>query len=137
MVEAALDGELKETFQDHLEQTREHAERLRQLLAHLDQEAGGKKCDVMAGLIREGNKTIAQDAPPILKDAALIAAAQRVEHYEIAGYGCVRTYATLLGDEAAADVLQRTLDEESDADQLLTETAEQLNVQAGVLSTHA
>jgi ferritin-like metal-binding protein YciE len=84
----------------------------------------------MEGLIEEGSEVIAEDAEPEVKDAALIAAAQRVEHYEIAGYGCVRTYAKLLGHNSAMKLLQQTLDEEGDTDKALTKLAEAINVEA-------
>jgi ferritin-like metal-binding protein YciE len=135
MAQAAHNAELKAAFLEHLELTREHVERLEQILDDLDEDAGRNTCEAMAGLIKESRKTMADHAPPVIKDAALIAAAQRVEHYEIAGYGCVRTYATLLGDDDAAETLQTTLDEESDTDQLLTDAAEKLNVQAEALSS--
>ncbi len=90
----------------------------------------GKKCKAMEGLIKEGAEVIKEDAEPEVKDAALIAAAQRVEHYEIAGYGCVRTYAELLGHKGAAKLLQQTLDEEGDTDKTLTKLAESINVDA-------
>ncbi len=132
MIRAAHDKELKLSFETHLDETREHAERLKRILEEFDEQTTGHPCEAMAGLIREGSRTIEENAPAVIKDAALIAAAQRVEHYEIASYGCARTYAKLLGDEETAEILQLTLDEEADADQLLTETAEQLDVEAGV-----
>jgi ferritin-like metal-binding protein YciE len=135
MAEAAHNPALKTAFTEHLEQTREHAERLEQILDDLDEDASGPKCEAMAGLVEEANRMLGAAAPPVIRDAALIAAAQRVEHYEMAGYGCVRTYATLLGDDDVAELLQTTLDEEFDADQLLTEIAEKLNVQAEALSS--
>jgi len=134
MAEAAHARELKAGFRHHLEQTREHAQRLEQILGDLDEKPTGNKCDAMAGLIKEGKKTIDEDASSEVKDAALIAAAQRVEHYEIAGYGCVRTYASLLGDDEAVDLLQTTLDEEADTDKKLTSVAEKLNLKAEALS---
>lgn len=135
MLEAAYAEELKSSFQDHLEQTYEHAERLEQILDELGQSPTGHKCDAMFGLVKESKKTIAEDATPEVRDAALIAAAQRVEHYEIAGYGCVRTYAILLDDEKAADLLQTTLNEEAETDRKLTSVAEKLNVKAEAFSS--
>jgi len=135
MAKASHAPDLKAGFQEHLEQTREHAERLEQILEALDEKPTGNKCEAMAGLIKEGKKTIGEDASPAVRDAALIAAAQRVEHYEIAGYGCVRTYAKLLGDDQASEVLQTTLDEEAETDEKLTGLSENLNVKAENLSS--
>jgi ferritin-like metal-binding protein YciE len=88
----------------------------------------GQKCKAMEGLVKEGSEVIEEDMAEGVKDAALIAAAQRVEHYEIAGYGCVRTYANLLGNSEAANLLEQTLQEEKEADELLGGIAEQINV---------
>jgi ferritin-like metal-binding protein YciE len=90
----------------------------------------GKKCKGMEGLIEEGKELLEEDAEPDVLDAGLISAAQRVEHYEMAGYGCVRTYARLLGEEEAAELLQQTLDEEGETDKKLTQLAEAINVEA-------
>jgi ferritin-like metal-binding protein YciE len=130
MAKAAHSSELKTGFKKHLQQTREHASRLKKILSGLKQEAGGKKCQAMAGLVKEGNETISEDAIPAVKDAALIAAAQRVEHYEIAGYGTVRTFASLLGNRKAAALLGKTLQEEAATDKKLTAVAKKLNVKA-------
>ena len=131
MAKAASSPELREAFEDHLEQTRGHVERLASIFRKLDANPKGKKCKAMEGLIEEGNELMAEEAEPAVLDAALIGAAQRVEHYEMAGYGCVRTYARLLGDEEAANLLQQTLDEEGAADKNLTELAETIiNVEA-------
>jgi ferritin-like metal-binding protein YciE len=130
MAKAATHDELKQAFQTHLEQTRTHAERLEQICQRLGAKAKGKKCKGMEGLIEEG-KEMMEEAEDDVLDAALISAAQRVEHYEIAGYGCVRTYAKLLGDEESARILQQTLDEEGQTDKLLTQLAESsINVEA-------
>src|SRR5262249_35036725 len=123
MVKAASSSELQNAFQEHLEVTRGHVERLEQIFKKLDARPKGKKCKAMEGLLEEG-KEMMQDAEPPVLDAALIGAAQRVEHYEIAGYGCARTYARILGDIEAADLLQQTLEEEGAADKKLTEIAE-------------
>jgi ferritin-like metal-binding protein YciE len=125
MVKAASSEQLQDAFQEHLEQTRGHVDRLEQIFQKLDVRARGKKCKAMEGLLEEGKEMMQQDAEPAVKDAALIAAAQRVEHYEMAGYGCARTFARILGDEEAASILQQTLDEEGAADKKLTEIAEQ------------
>jgi ferritin-like metal-binding protein YciE len=104
---------------------------LEKIFKKLDASPKGKKCKAMEGLIEEGDELMTEAAEPGVLDAALIAAAQRVEHYEMAGYGCVRTYARLLGDKEAADLLQETLDEEAAADKKLTELAETtINVEA-------
>jgi ferritin-like metal-binding protein YciE len=130
MAKAATSPELAEGFKTHLEQTKEHAARLEKIFQGLDEKPTGKKCKAMAGLIEEGGETIEEDASPVAKDALLIAAAQRVEHYEIAGYGSVKTYANLLGEDEAVKLLEQTLQEEKDTDQKLTEAAESINVQA-------
>jgi ferritin-like metal-binding protein YciE len=130
MAKAAHDATLKKGFEDHLEQTKVHAERLEEIFEELDEKPTGKKCKAMAGLVEEGSEAIGEDASPEAKDAMLIAAAQRVEHYEMAGYGCVKTYARLLGYEDAAKLLEETLGEEVATDEKLTEAAESINVEA-------
>jgi ferritin-like metal-binding protein YciE len=130
MAKAATARELKNGFEKHLKQTEGHVDRLEQIFNGLDASPKGKKCKAMEGLIEEGAEVIEEDAESEVKDAALIAAAQRVEHYEIAGYGCVRTYAQLLGNDKAAKLLQQTLDEEAETDEALTELAETINVEA-------
>ena len=130
MAKAATSKALKAGFEKHLKQTEGHVERLEQVCEILDASPKGKKCKAMKGLIEEGADVIEEDAEPEVKDAALIAAAQKVEHYEIAGYGCVRTYAELLGNTKAAKLLQQTLDEEADTDKALTKLAESINVEA-------
>lgn len=130
MAKAATSKDLKAGFEKHLKQTKEHVTRLEQVFDSLDASPKGKKCKAMEGLVEEGADVIEEDAEPEVKDAALIAAAQRVEHYEIAGYGCVRTYAQLLGNTKAAKLLQQTLDEEGDTDKALTKLAESINVEA-------
>jgi ferritin-like metal-binding protein YciE len=138
MAKAASAPELRTAFEDHLEETRGQVERLERIFKKLDASPKGKKCKAMEGLIEEGKEVMGQDAEPAVLDAALIAAAQRVEHYEMAGYGCVRTYARLLGDEDAADLLQETLDEEAAADTKLTELAETvINVEADTADSKA
>ena len=130
MAKAANCEKLRQGFEEHLAQTEQHVERLEKIFEQLDKKAGRTKCDAMQGLIEEGQKMIDQDAEPAVKDAGLIAAAQRVEHYEIAGYGCVRTYAELMGLKDEARVLQTTLDEEAATDQKLTEASRKINVKA-------
>jgi len=124
LVKAANNPQLKEGFENHLSQTREHAARLEKHLERLGQTTRGPKCKGIEGVLKEGEEIIEEEADEEVRDAALIAAAQRVEHYEIAGYGCARTFARLLGDKAGAKVLQKTLDEEAETDQKLTKLAE-------------
>ena len=130
MAKAATSPALKKGFEKHLEETKGQVERLEQIFKALDESPKGKKCKAMEGLVEEGKEVMEEDAEPEVMDAALIAAAQRVEHYEIAGYGCVRTYAQLLGETQAAKLLQQTLDEEGKTDQALTKLAEKINVDA-------
>jgi ferritin-like metal-binding protein YciE len=130
MAEAAFAAPLKKGFQLHLQETKEHVRRLERILEALGQNPGGKTCKAMEGLVKEGSETIAEDASKEVKDAALIAAAQRVEHYEIAGYGCVRTYAALLGRKEEEHVLETTLKEEAATDRKLTTAAKKLNLKA-------
>jgi|SRR5271163_1946696 ferritin-like metal-binding protein YciE len=127
MAKAASSEELKTAFNQHLEKTREHALRIESICEQMGEKADGKKCKAMEGLVKEGDEVISEDMDDKIKDAALIAAAQRVEHYEMAGYGCVRAYATKLGDAAAANILGQTLDEEKEADTTLNGIAEHLN----------
>jgi ferritin-like metal-binding protein YciE len=131
MAKAASDPSLRAAFEEHLEVTRGQVDRLDRIFKRLGERPTGKKCVAMQGLIEEGKEMMAEDAGPAVLDAALISAAQKVEHYEMAGYGCVRTYARLLGYDDAADLLQETLDEEGEADHKLTELAETvINVEA-------
>jgi len=131
MAKKATDEDLKQAFTTHLEETKGHVERLEEIFEGLGKRASGKTCKAMKGLVEEGEEAMEEDATPEVLDAALIAAAQRVEHYEIAGYGTVRSYAKLLGNNAAAKLLQQTLDEEGNTDKKLTQLAEStINVQA-------
>jgi ferritin-like metal-binding protein YciE len=130
MAKAATSKELKKGFEHHLKQTRGHIARLEKVFKAIEASPRGKKCKAMEGLIKEGAELIKEKAEPEVLDAALIAAAQRVEHYEIAGYGCVRTYARILGDQESASLLQQTLDEESQTDETLTQLAESINIEA-------
>ena len=129
MAKAAESEELRAAFEDHLGQTRQHAQRIETIFEKMGEKAAGKKCKAMEGLVKEGSEVMEEDMEDGIKDAALIAAAQRVEHYEIAGYGCVKAYATRLGDENAASLLEQTLEEEKQADELLNGIAEQLNLE--------
>jgi ferritin-like metal-binding protein YciE len=131
MAKAASHPELQQAFSEHLEQTKHHVERLERVFDSMGLPARGKKCKGMEGLIEEGKEIMEEAENPDVLDAGLIAAAQRVEHYEMAGYGCVRTYARFLGNEKAARLLQETLDEEGAADKKLTDLAERMiNVEA-------
>jgi ferritin-like metal-binding protein YciE len=130
MAQAASSAKLREAFESHRKETEGQVKRLKQVFANLGKKPQEDKCKAMAGLVREGDEWINERATPGVKDAGLIAAAQRVEHYEMAGYGCVRTYAELLGDRAAVKLLQETLDEEAAADKKLTQLAKRINVQA-------
>jgi ferritin-like metal-binding protein YciE len=124
MVKKATNPQLKNAFQDHLKVTEGHVARLERIFEALGKPARGKKCKAMEGLLEEGKEVMSEDMEDDVMDAALISAAQRVEHYEMAGYGTVRTWAELLGESAAAKLLQQTLDEEGDADKSLTQLAE-------------
>lgn len=126
MAKAARHDELRKAFEDHHGQTEGHVRRLERIFDELGYQATGQKCRGMEGLIEEGEELLEEDADEDVRDAGMIAAAQRVEHYEIAGYGSARTYAQLLGKDSAADLLQQTLDEEGEADKKLTRLAEQL-----------
>jgi ferritin-like metal-binding protein YciE len=131
MVKKATHPQLKNAFQEHLEVTQGHVERLERIFEALGKPARGKKCKAMEGLLEEGKEVMSEDMEDDVMDAALISAAQRVEHYEMAGYGTVRTWAEQMGETAAAKLLQQTLDEERDADKSLTQLAEStVNVEA-------
>jgi ferritin-like metal-binding protein YciE len=130
MAEAANSDDLRQSFEDHLEQTRGHVQRLETIFAKLGEKPKGEKCKGMEGLVKEGSEVLDEDMDENVKDAAIIADAQRVEHYEIAGYGTVRTFANLLGDREAAALLEQTLEEEKETDQQLTELAEDINIEA-------
>ena len=131
MIKAATHTKLKRAFTAHERQTRQHAKRLERICRELGKSPKGKKCEGMEGLIKEGASLIKERPDKDVLDAGLIAAAQHVEHYEMAGYGCVRTYARLLGYESQAQLLQQTLDEEGDTDKLLTVLAESsINIDA-------
>ena len=124
MAEACSSQELRSAFEHHLEQTRRHSERLEQIFQSLDESPKGQKCKGVIGIIDEGEDIMDEDAPPAVRDAALIGAAQRVEHYEIAAYGTCRTYARRLGYQDHARLLNDTIQEEGDTDKKLTSLAE-------------
>lgn len=131
MIKAANHKDLKKAFTTHERQTKQHVKRLERICKQLGEKPTGKKCVGMEGVIREGAELISEKPDPEVLDAGLITAAQHVEHYEMAGYGTVRTWARLLGYQEHADLLQQTLDEEGDTDELLTELAESsINLEA-------
>ncbi len=126
MTKAASSEELQEAFEKHLEQTKTHVERLEEVFEEIGETPKGKTCKAMKGLIEEGSEILQEDGEESVIDAGIIVAAQKVEHYEIAGYGSVRTFAQLLGKDRSADLLQTTLDEESEANELLNKLAEDI-----------
>ncbi len=133
MAKKATNPRLKASFEEHLEVTRMQVERLDRIFERIGKSAKGKKCKAMEGLIEEGKEMMEEDMEPEVMDAALIAAAQRIEHYEIAGYGTVRTYAQVLGEKEDARLLQQTLNEEGETDKKLTQLAESsINIEAAV-----
>ena len=133
MAKAASSEDLKNGFMTHLEETRGHVSRLEQAFSQLGETAKAKTCKAMQGLIEEGSEAIELDAPDAIRDCCLIGAAQRVEHYEIAAYGTVRTLATTLGETDVAELLQETLDEEGETDKKLTALSETINEDANSL----
>ncbi len=131
MAKASANKQLQAAFTGHLTQTKGHVQRLEQIFEQLGEDTKGPVCKGMKGLISEGEEMIKMKGDPAAIDAGLIAAAQRVEHYEMAGYGCVRTYAHQIGDHTNEKLLQQTLDEEAAADQKLTQLAEEvINIEA-------
>jgi ferritin-like metal-binding protein YciE len=124
MAKEASSPELKDAFEKHLEQTKRHVERLEELFEQLDESPKGKTCHGMKGLIEEGLEILKEDGEDSVLDAGMIVAAQKVEHYEIASYGSVRTFANLLGKDEAARLLQSTLDEKSETNEILNRLAE-------------
>jgi ferritin-like metal-binding protein YciE len=130
MAKAAFSEELRRGFLEHLEQTKGHVERLEDIFEELGGSPKGKKCKGVEGLLKEGKELMEEAADPAVLDAGLIAAAQRVEHYEIASYGSARAYAVLLGYPNIANILQQTLDEEKTTDEKLTKLSSEINGQA-------
>src|SRR5487761_1073272 len=124
MAKASTSPKLRKGFEDHLKQTLKQVDRLEEIFDEMGIKPRGPKCEAMEGLIEEGKRMMGEDAEPTVMDAALIAAAQRVEHYEIAGYGTLRTFANLLGRKSAERLLQQTLEEESQTNEKLTKLAE-------------
>jgi ferritin-like metal-binding protein YciE len=137
MAKASSSSELQSAFEEHLEQTRGHVERLEQVFEKLGSRPRGTKCKGIEGIINEGKEMMEEDGDNAVLDAAIISAAQRVEHYEMAGYGCVRTYAQTLGYEDQARLLEQTLEEEKQADQKLTQIAESVVNPSAVRSERA
>jgi len=126
MAKAASSEELQDAFEKHLEQTKTHVERLEEVFEELGEKPKSKTCKAMKGLIEEGSEILHEDGDESVIDAGIIVAAQKVEHYEIAAYGSVRTFAQLLGKDRSADLLQTTLDEESETNELLNKLAEDI-----------
>src|SRR5580698_8863662 len=130
MAKAATSEELRSGFEEHLEQTKEHAARIEKIFSGMGEPVKGKKCKGMEGIVAEGGEVMSEDYEGAVMDAALISAAQRVEHYEMAAYGAVHAYAELMGESEAESLLRQTLDEEKETDQKLTELSEQINSEA-------
>jgi len=130
LAKAASSEQLSQGFEEHLEQTKGHVERLEKIFESLDESPKGKKCAGMEGLVKEGSEVMDEDYEGAVMDAALIGAAQRVEHYEIAGYGTASEFANLLGEEEHVSLLNQTLEEEKQTDKKLTELAKTINSQA-------
>ena len=137
MIDAATANYLKEALTEHLDVTNVQASRLEKIFTTLGEKPKGEKCKGMEGVIDEGSDLVEDIDDPDVRDAAIIGAAQRVEHYEMAGYGTARTFATLLGEDGASKLLQQTLDEEKEADQKLTTLAEKINIKATAGKTAA
>jgi ferritin-like metal-binding protein YciE len=130
MIDEVQNEELKDTLNEHLDVTKEQAVRIEQILKKMGEKSSAEKCKGMQGVLQEGSDLIGEIKSPELRDAAIIASAQRVEHYEMAGYGTARELAKLLGQEEASHLLQQTLSEEKEADMALTELAKDVNVSA-------
>jgi ferritin-like metal-binding protein YciE len=126
MAKAATSVQLREAFEEHLRQTSEHVSRLEQIFQQLEMKPSGKKCVGMVGLVKAGAETMRRDRAKDIMDAAIIGAAQRVEHYEIAAYGTVRAFAELLGESEHATLLNQTLEEEKQADKKLTDLSQEI-----------
>jgi len=130
MAKASSSSELRQAFEEHLRQTSEHVSRLEQIFEMIEEKATGKKCLGMEGLVKEGADTMQEDYEGAVMDAAIIGAAQKVEHYEISSYGTVRELAELLGEDEHVPLLEQTLEEEKQTDEKLTQLAEDINSQA-------
>ena len=134
LAKTATSPELRKAFEGHLQETKTHVKRLEQVFRELGMAPKGKKCKAMEGLVEEGAEIMEEDMDGALMDAGLISAAQRVEHYEMAAYGCLRAWAETLGETEAVDLLQQTLDEEKAADEKLSKIAETVNSEANEMS---
>jgi ferritin-like metal-binding protein YciE len=133
MAEKCSSIQLRNAFNDHLQQSQTQLRRLDQIFDHLrDADREGKKCKGIEGIIKDGEDVMKSASEPEVRDAGMIAGAQRVEHYEMAGYGTARTYAQLLGQSTWAQLLQQTLDEEKETDRKLNQLAETINIEAKV-----
>jgi ferritin-like metal-binding protein YciE len=130
MAKAATSEDLRSGFEEHLEQTKEHAARIEKIFSGMGEPVKGKKCKGMEGIVSEGGEVMSEDYEGAVMDAALISAARRVEHYEMAAYGAVHAYAELMGESEAASLLERTLEEEKETDQKLTDLSRQINSEA-------
>lgn len=130
MAKAASSEELRQGFEEHLEQTKGHVQRLEKIFSSIDESPKGKKCMGMEGLVKEGAEVMEEDFEDAVVDAALIGAAQRVEHYEIAAYGTVCEFAKLLDEPKHASLLQETLEEEKETDEKLTQLSREINAHA-------
>jgi ferritin-like metal-binding protein YciE len=137
MAEASTSPDLRSGFEHHLEQTKNHVSRLEQILEGLGESPKGKKCKGMQGIVAEGKEIMDEDFEGAVMDAGIISAAQRVEHYEIGAYGCVREYAQLLNDTQAVSLLEQTLEEEKATDKKLTELSQTINRQAAGMGVEA
>ena len=130
MAKASSSDELRQGFEEHLEQTKGHVQRLEEIFERLEQSPKGKKCAAMEGLVEEGSEMINEDFEDDVRDAGLIGAAQRVEHYEIAAYGTAKAFAEVLGESEDVSLLEATLNEEKETNEKLTQLAEMINKQA-------
>lgn len=130
MAKASSNEQLQQAFEEHLRQTSEQVSRLEQIFERLEEKPSGKRCLGMEGLVKEGSETLRENYSDEVKDAAIIGAAQRVEHYEMAGYGTARAFAELLGQSEDVSLLEQSLEEEKQADEKLTRLAEEVNLQA-------
>lgn len=130
MAKASNSEQLRAGFEEHLEQTKGHVDRLKEIFDNLGEKPRGKKCQGMVGIVKEGEELLDEEFARPAMDAAIISAAQRVEHYEIAAYGCVRDWASLLGENEASALLEKTLEEEKETDKKLTELAQKINREA-------
>jgi len=131
MAKGSSNAELRQGFEEHLRQTSEHVSRLEQIFEMLGEKPTGKKCVGMEGIVKEGAETLSEDYEGALMDSAIIGAAQRVEHYEIAGYGTVKAFAELLGEDEHVSLLEQTLQQEKETAEKLTKLAQEINSQAG------